>query len=201
MSRRNSCNLSQKAIDWIYGELLGDGYLRKGSCRATLFSYASKYLEYAEYVRDTLNSFGIEQVGRIYKRHLTHRNMNCYTYDYVSRAYPELLVIRKKWYPKGKKIVPRDIKLTPLTVRQWYIGDGSLVKSKFITLYTQCFTVYDVNWLVKQLRKLGFKANRQKRDNTIRISNKNTRKTSRDFLDYIGKCPVKCYKYKWLLKI
>jgi len=197
--RRNHCNLSIEAIHWLSGELLGDGSLRKISCHSALFHYGSQYKEYAEYVRDTLKSFGIEQAGKINKH--KHKKFKTINYQYASLAYPELLTIHKKWYPKGKKIVPRDIVLTPLVLRQWYIGDGSLVKPKkgkpSIILCTCGFTVYDVNWLMKQLRHLGYWAIRQKSINTIRISSCHSNKTVNDFLNYIGECPVECYKYKW----
>jgi len=108
-----------------------------------------------------------------------------------------LLPIYKQWYPNGKKIVPKNIELTPLTCRQWYIGDGSLGYEKngkaHITLYTIGFIVSDVEWLKKQLIKLGFKATRQPSNNSIGISVSSVK----DFLEYIGDCPVEHYQYKW----
>lgn len=191
----NHCKLSQKAIDWINGELLGDGSIQLNSKYSASFWYSSKYLEYIEYVRDALNSFGIEQAGKIYKRH--HKDYGNYSYHYASRAYVELLPIRKQWYPKGKKIIPRNIELTPSTVRQWHIGDGCLMhreyRRPFIILCTYGFLVSDVKWLVEQFKKLGFLTKRQPSTNVIRVTSYSTKK----FLKYIGNCPVNCYKYKW----
>ncbi|GAH48227.1 unnamed protein product, partial [marine sediment metagenome] len=108
----------------------------------------------------------------------------------------ELLSIWKKWYPNRKKIVPRDIKLTPLTVRQWYIGDGCLVPHNsgrsHIILCTEGFPIADVKWLADKLINLGFKAT-QYVSNISHISVYSTE----DFLNYLGPCPVKDYKYKW----
>lgn len=191
----NYCNLSQDAIEWINGELLGDGCLKSYSPYSAKFQYSSKYLEYCEYIRDTLKSFGIKQSGKIYKRY--HKKYKNYDYNYHSLDYAELLYIYKQWYPKGKKIVPRDIELSPLKIRQWMIGDGSLVHRKdgrpYIKLATSGFMASDVRWLVKQLVKLGFKATRQSSNNEIGISAYSVR----DFLNYMGKCPVECYKYKF----
>lgn len=195
----NRCNLSLGAIEWIQGELLGDGNLNSKSPYSAQFAYASKYLEYIEYVRDTLELFGIEQMGKICTRHHIDRNMNCYTYSYRSRRYEELLPIHKRWYPEGKKIVPRDLKLVPLILRQFYIGDGCLTHSKrggrrpCIYLATCGFPIPDVQWLVEELIKLGFRATRRTAQNTIGISVYSTK----DFLEYIGDCPVECYQYKW----
>lgn len=87
--------------------------------------------------------------------------------------------------------------LTPITIRQWYIGDGGLVhngtKSPYVMLYSYGFVIKDMMWLIKQLIKIGFKVTRQPYLNRIHISSYSTR----DFLKYIGNCPVNCYKYKW----
>lgn len=192
----NHCDLSQKAIEWINGELLGDGCLRSQSPYSAQFIYTSKHLKYIEYVSDTLKSFGIRQSGKIYKSY--HKNLDCNTYHYQSHAYKELLSVYKRWYPKRKKIVPKNIKLTPIICRQWHIGDGCLIhringgRSR-IRLYTNNFTISEVEWLVRELIELGFKATRQIFHNAIGISTHSTKA----FLDYIGSCPVECYQYKW----
>ena len=97
LEKANHCNLSQEAIEWISGELLGDGCITKISKYSASFVYSSKYPEYIEYVRNTLKSFGIEQAGKIYK--IYHKKHENYSYHYHSRSYVELLPIRKQWYP------------------------------------------------------------------------------------------------------
>ena len=190
----NHCNLSQEAIEWINGELLGDGGLYSRCPYSAFITYSSKYLEYIEYVRDTLKSFGIEQSGGTHKEYC--KNTNTYVYHYNSRVYKELLAIREQWYPEGKKIVPRDIKLTPLVLRQMFIGDGSLIhgreRSPHIMICTDSFPISCVNWFINKLFDLGFKATRQS-SNRIHVSSCSTK----SFLEYIGKCPVNCYQYKF----
>jgi len=194
-TQTNYCNLSQKAIEWINGEIMGDACLWSCNSRSARFLYSSKYLEYVQYISDTLKSFGIEQVGKIRRYH--HKKRDYYTWHYISRSYVDLLAIRRQWYPNGEKIIPKDLNLTPLTCRQWYIGDGSLNHSNSgksrIILCTCGFPIKYVEWLVKQLIKLGFIATRQPSANVIAISTYSTKQ----FLDYIGKCPVQCYQYKW----
>jgi len=198
----NHCNLSDRAMQWIEGELLGDGCLYSKSKYSAQFTYSSKYNEYINYISNTLLKFGIRRTGKIYFRENIHYKINNIpthskeSYSYTSKRYAELKPLYDKWYPEGKKIVPRDIELTSILLRQWYIGDGSLKIGKGarsrIKLSTQCFTINDVEWLIEQLNKLGFKSTRQSR-NTIRISAYSTK----DFLNYIGNSPVKCYQYKW----
>ena len=190
----NHCNLSFEAVEWINGELLGDGSLESPHLTSANFSHTSKHLEYAEYVSTTLASFGVQQSGNLRERYT--EGIAGHIYRYRSLAYVELLPHRMLWYPEGKKVVPRQIRLTSLTCRQWYIGDGYLQQGKAgrgIVLSTQGFPENDVEWLVTQLIKLGFSAARQPSINTIRIHTHSVK----DFLEYIGKCPVECYKYKW----
>ena len=196
LTQVNHCKLSNITKQWINGELLGDGCLQSQSKYSARFTYGSKYKEYIEYISKTLNSFGIKQSGKIHK--IYHKEMNCYSYHYMSLSYKELLSIRKRWYPKGKKIIPRNLKLTPLVLRQEMIGDGSLKHPKngrpCITLATCGFLTEDVKWLVEELNKLGFKATRHPNNNAIRISTYSTK----EFLKYIGnKSPTKCYDYKF----
>jgi hypothetical protein len=104
-------------------------------------------------------------------------------------------------------IVPRNIQLTPTIVRQWYIGDGCLKKTGYnpcITFATDGFVRDDVNFLIKQFNKLGFKA-------TINKGSKNKDKekgyivrilveSTEPLLQYIGPCPKEIdsiYGYKW----
>ena len=191
--KHNHCNLSQEAIEWINGELLGDGSLNSRNPCSARFMYASKYLEYIQYVENTLKSFGIR--GGRTRKHVNKKRKNT-SYRYASLRYSELYSIWRRWYPRIKKIVPRNIKLTPLVCRQWFIGDGSLLSNtsrSCIRLSTCGFTILDVKWLVSQLTKLGFKTTIQPSKNEIYIFAQSTK----EFLKYLSLCPVKCYKYKW----
>ena len=189
----NHCDLSKEAIEWINGELLGDGCLCSRSKQSARFTYTSQYKEYIEYIKNTLITFGI--LGITYE----HKNKKTNKYDkcYKSRAYVELLPIYKQWYPEKKKIVPKDVELTPLTCRQWYIGDGSLAhkerKYQSIILCTCGFSINDVDYLVIKLSKMGFTSTRQPSVNMIHILSCSTI----NFLNYVGGCPVSCYQYKW----
>ncbi|GAH71686.1 unnamed protein product, partial [marine sediment metagenome] len=136
-----------------------------------------------------------------------NKNLTAGGFMYASRSYPELKTLRRKWYrlatekekSKGRKfikIIPKNLKLTPLICRQWYIGDGSLNKDcGYTRLNTQCFTNAEVDGLIIQLTDLGFKITKHA-DKSIYISTYSTR----DFLEYIGPCPKaieNIYGYKW----
>ncbi len=191
----NHCKLSQEAVEWINGEILGDGCIRSQSIYSANFQYTSKHLQYIQYISDTLKSFGIKQGGKIKKYY--DKIWGNIIYQYTSLDYVELLPIRKKWYPNGKKRIPKNIGLTSITLRQHYIGDGGLIKRKnhrpSIRLATNGFSISGVKLLVKKLINLGFKATRQPANNVIYISSHSTK----NFLNHIGKCPINCYRYKW----
>jgi len=199
--KANHCKLSQETINFINGELLGDGCLLSQSPYSARFEYTLKHLEYIEYISSILKSFGIEQSGEMYKKY--DKKYNCYSYQYQSLSYVELLSVYKKWYPNDKKIVPKDIKLTPLTCRNWFLGDGYLGRtqkgSPYIKLYTDGFSIRYVDFLLKKLTDLGFKVIKQLHKNAnfnLYISTYSTKA----FLDFIGKCPVQCYQYKFATK-
>jgi len=188
--------LSRELLEWISGELLGDGCLYCASPYSAMFNYSSKYPEYIHYVSDTLMKFGVERAGKIYEQY--HESMDCWTFHYKSRSYREFLPMHDKWYPECKKIIPRDLTLSSIVCRQWYIGDGSIThrlgKKPSIKLATCAFPVYDVKWLVEQLGEIGILATHQPAWNMIWIRACSVK----DFLSYVGECPVSCYAYKWI---
>ena len=186
-----SCDLSGDLLEWINGELLGDGCVSITRSRfCGYFCYASKFREYINYVSEFLSQRGIKQRSYIRVRYDKGKPY----YHYLSKNYPELLELRRRWYPEGAKIVPKDIQLTSLTCRQWYIGDGSCNSSRRdLRLHSQGFPIEDVEFLVDKLKNIGFKCSRLKNSNDIYIWSKSIN----DFIDYIGECPVDCYRYKW----
>lgn len=204
--RSRHVNLSGKALEFLNGELLGDGHLNHDCKRTSSFVRSSKYKKYLTCVKKQLSSFGIRS-GRI-RRYLDLK-LKSRWFDFSSRRYVELRYLQEKWYrpstkeerkvwPRRKftKIVPLDLELTPLTCLQWYLGDGT-VQDKSLALSTMGFAREEVSLLCQLLERLGFKATVHT-NNSIWI----WKRSAQDFLDYIGYCPEKIssiYKYKWVL--
>ncbi len=189
----NHCNITMDLSEVISGQLLSDAYLYTKSQYSAQLSWSQKYEEYVNYLKDTLANLGMEG-GEIRK----HKSM--LIFPFKTYCYKELFPFKNLWYPDGKKIVPKNIKLNPTVCLHWYLGDGSLNHEKegrsSIKLATCGFPVEDVELLVVKLNELGFKAARHSNNNIIGIRVESTN----DFLNYIGSCPVKCYKYKWDLR-
>lgn len=200
--------LSKEAIEFLEGLLLGDGHLCTNNWSGQYMDN-SKYGSYVEWLLNKFIDYGVE--GRI-KRHerpdlFPDGKLHHYiSFFYSSKCYAELGVLQKRWYREARedevwgtgrrkkwiKIIPPDLALPPLTCLMWYIGDGSFI-CRSIRLCTDGFTIPEIDFLRDKLGELGFETTRHKSGN-IHILTKSTKA----FLDYIGECPIKCYKYKWI---
>jgi hypothetical protein len=82
----------------------------------------------------------------------------CIRQNLRTLSYCNFVNYRNRWYPEGKKIVPKDIDISsgPF-LANWLQGDGDFKKSKKILRFaTHSFTLEDVKWLQEQfLLKLG----------------------------------------------
>jgi Mor family transcriptional regulator len=78
-------------------------------------------------------------------------------------AYEELHDERRRWYPRGKKLVPRDLVLTKTVLLYWFCGDGTHDGVGHLLFCTQGFRKSDVDFLVSCLKRdLGIHAGRQR---------------------------------------
>lgn len=201
LAHRNYLDVDQYLKEMLEGELLGDGSIVPSGLRTAVYGHGTKYREYVAWLAEEFANHGLMQSGTIRRiiNYLGEKHSSV-TYTYRSRSYASLMAFRQRFYPDGKKIVPRDLILTPIVIRQWYIGDGQIHgpprQRASITLHTCAFDLSSIGLLIAGLSSLGFKATHQKAHNAIHISAHSTEA----FLHYIGPCPepVACvYSYKW----
>lgn len=202
--RQNNFHWTKKMKELLDGAILGDGYLNKYKNRPLIDAYfvlTSNSKEHCIYIINNL------PIGLFHKNQPTSRNIKKGKhYRATSRSDIYLTNQLKRWYPKGRKIIPKDLKLTPTMCHHWYICDGSLSNREnrkgHIHLYTDYFTKIEIQKiLIKQMMKLGFECKvfkhyhpiDKRRGYAIRINTKSTKK----FLDYIGLPIINYYKYKW----
>ena len=202
IAKANHIILSENTKEIIIGGLYGDGALTLNENKKSAYiSYGClKYKEFAEYLKKLHDSVGIK---RVKGRPFWDKRYKRYYYRCNSRSYIELANWYEKWYEfrdgHMRKKLPDiiDYKLTPIICLLWYLGDGYLYNKKnrrsSIILCTYGFRIEHVRIMIKQLKEIGFKAIRYKSNNTIGIETKSTK----EFLDYIGTSPVRCYNYKW----
>ena len=133
----------------------------------------------------------------------------CWTWEITSRVHPFFTEQYHRWYPEGKKIIPKDLVLTPLPVKHWYYGDGGLTYehggTKNAYFSTQGFTFGDCEFLCFLFKKtLGInpRIDKVKRDSG-KIQPKIVVNKSQipNLLSYIGPCDPEfsCYSYKWII--
>jgi len=191
--------LSDEAKQIIEGELLGDGCIPKprGKAGAT-FTYGTANKQYRDWLAAwfkeqgyTLNVYEYTQDA---DRDGWGENMS---YRFDTHTFFSLMNIRKEWYPNGKKIVPDSFSLTPLSLRHWFIGDGSHPKdSDQIILYSDGFDNLSIANLIGELKEMSIWATTNHR-NSILISRHDSKER---FFEYMAPLPDElesAYGYKW----
>ncbi len=187
-----SVSLRASILELLEGELLGDGYLRRYK-NGAVFSYTTKFYDYAVWLIEQLENEGIECSNITEYQH----DAGNVVFKFQTLAYKELADLHDKWYgSEDHKRLPGDFTLTPLKLRQWFIGDGSNVtesKAKYIACYSS-FSSGDKERLKRMLegvvgRSLVF----HEGGNKFYIN----ADAVKALFDFIGPCPVGCYEYKW----
>ncbi len=120
--------LTKEQHEILIGGLLGDFCLfqQKSAINPLLVvGRSSKDLDYLKYEFEIFKEYC--------KQGITHHTKTIKGYDKIyqiarfrTRSLPIFLPYKEKWYPNGKKIIPRDIELTPLTLAIWFCDDGCL---------------------------------------------------------------------------
>jgi len=202
LAKFNSCNLTKYIRDFIIGELLGDGTLTSHSRFTALYQHGNKHKEYIEWLIQKFAGYGIEAVGRpIYSQ----QSGVATVYHFATRTYPELKEVYDMFYVGGKKIVPIDLNITPIVLRQWYIGDGYLCKrtdrkeNPTIIIATNSFSKEEVDNLISKLSDLSIEAWKRKSKGNFVIYI--PYRGLVNFFGFIGSCSKEIenlYGYKWL---
>ena len=211
IAQSNHISISKTALEFLNGSLLGDGHLELQRMSAAV-TYSSKYEGYLKWISKKVAQFGIEQSGAINKYEgwvMFPGGKKHYGtfFRYGSRHYVELKELQSKWYrpatqeerERGRKffkIIPTGLELTPLTCQQWFLDDGKISRrGKDIGFSTQGFSDGEILFLISLLADLGLKTTTNK-NREIYVS----RRSKKDFLNYIGPCPQEIksiYGYKW----
>lgn len=196
----NSIKLSDEAMSFLAGSLLGDGSLIWNKSISAFYSHTSKHKDYLKWLRAQFKGYGLEPIGTIRKQPRYYKGSKVsYTYSFATRSYPELGVLRRKWYPNEKKQPPQDLILNGLSLRQWFIGDGNYRErhrnnrfEREVRISNFAFSQDSREFLATLFHRLhigvtlpsdGFRVRNQYIDH---------------FFQVIGPCPVpEIYGYKW----
>lgn len=199
LSKTNTFYWTERQLEVLEGELLGDGCLQKYARRPLgdyYFVLNTSSKEHALHLKKVLPE-GLFAVNSPWISKNGYWNLK-------SRSSPKLTELRRKWYPKDRKIVPRDLEITPTVCHYWHVGDGCLGrpgKGYCARFSTQGFDEESVKRLREKLIGKGFKAGiwgtgadiKNGAGLEIFISMKDTLK----FLNWIKKPKIQDYEYKW----
>ena len=151
-----SLHMTERQRQILYGMLLGDGHLERqhGAQSARLkieHSVAQrgyvawKFAEWRDWVRTPPKE-------RVRKNRLGTVSMNV---GFSTLSHIEFEEVRQRFYVNRRKVVPKDLGLTPLAMAVWFMDDGSR-KSKQcrgVYLNTQSFTTSEVELLRSVVRR------------------------------------------------
>lgn len=203
-NKKDELIFTQNFKDLLTGLLLGDGGLRlvpKGI--NPYFQYTDKHKEVIEYIISLFVENNIK-CGQIQ----INKQSGCYAFQ--SETRPEFLELYNLFYPKEimdtqtqcRKILP-NIELNQTILLWWYIGDGGIKKQSGTLNNAAAITCKHLNPFVLEWFRNNIDVNItthcDKRGNMsykYYFNNKSFNK----LLDYIGKCPIFCYEYKWITR-
>ena len=176
----------QKAI--IVGCLLGDGAMRCKTNALLEINHSIKQSEYVEWKYNELKELVSTQP------HKRFCNAGRIAYRFTTKSLPELTEIYRKFYVTGKKIIPDNLTLHPLSLAIWFMDDGS--KSyRAIYLNTQKFNVTEQQNLASLLRQqfnIKTSLNKDKKYYRLRIAVSSVSKFLEIIKPYL--LPMFCYK-------
>jgi hypothetical protein len=198
----NYVSLTPELLELLDGHLLGDMSVVQERKQSASLSQGNKHQVYLNWLSNLLSAYHVEKRGQIKE----YQNKVGKSWIYHSRYYRDFVALRERWYPDGRKVVPADIKLTPITVRDWFLDDGSFFKAKGnvigrVDLATNAFIRREVEFLTSRLVSAigsnSIHVHEAMVGWTIQFSEQ---KTVQRFFDYIGACPEGLefiYGYKW----
>lgn len=209
--------LTKRELEIILGETLGDGCLqidKRNTGESTpYYRHSSKYKEYLEWLPSALFSLKWKEVTETKHNYIKKDGTVLTSFNLRSLCHPDLKSIYNDFYDiiDGNPIkhIPYGIRLTPLMLRHWFLGDGtaglfSTGKDKNgnkklswqMTIYTCSFSKEELEIIIlPQLVGMGIIATITMKPgrHRLRISAKSFDR----FYEVIGSCPVDCYSYKW----
>ena len=181
-------SLTERQKSIIVGCLLGDGTMRCKTNALLEINHSIKQGEYVDWkfreLKDLISTTPNKRFG----------NAGRIAYRFTTRSLTELTEIYKKFYLKGKKIIPDDLIIHPLSLAVWFMDDGC--KSyRAIYLNTQKFNKSEQRKLAELLNEqFGIKAtlNKDKIYYRLRIAVNSVGKFVEIIRPYL--LPMFCYK-------
>lgn len=154
--------VTERFLEVFDGLMLGDGGLSLyGTARTPTFrmSQSVKHMEWVRMVADELSRAGLEVRVEPLKAGPGGRGP---AVQLFTLAYEELIAQHVRWYQLHPslertwlKIVPKDVRLTPVALAHWFSGDGTRGSNGYsVRFCTHGFVRADVELLAAKLKEL-----------------------------------------------
>lgn len=198
----DSSFMDENTIEVIDGLMLGDGHInfkRNRSFQSSRVVIGTSSRQWAEFALQGLSKYNPSDPKDYQKIDKRHPNQ---IWESKTKTHPDIVSQAKRWYtgPNESKKVPEDVRITPISVMLWYLGDGSFTyQSKInagkVRLATCSFDKNIVdNILIPKLEKLGIKCNKDCSKNDVVIFGSNIK----NFFNLIGwESPFSDYYHKF----
>lgn len=195
MLRRKRTFEIDPVLDLIDGLLLGDASIEyDGVSEGRLeLTQRKACVEWLEEVQVRFSEVGVKSL-------ISNRG-SIRGYQLRTGKYATFSEQRKRWYPNGKKIVPRNVQLSPESIAHWYFGDGVVENNGYrISLCTDGFEWEDVRFLIQRMYVLyGLEMKIYPHQNKPRISLQK-KKSRISFIGLIRPYALPCFLYKTVVK-
>lgn len=168
-------SLSKDQQSLIVGSLLGDGYMRCKTNAHLQITHSIHQKEYVDWKYMQLKNLVLSS-PKSYKG-----NGQRIGYRFFTRSIPELTPYYHRFYQNERKIIPKDLYITPLTLAVWYMDDGTNCRNASY-LNTQQFSQEDQQLLISVLQKtfnLYPNLNKDKQYTRIRFSIADSRRLAK----------------------
>jgi hypothetical protein len=117
----NNTEMSDELHSTLEGVLFSDGNLRMQSNAYFRFAQCE---EKKEYVYLLANKFGV--LPKVKTRDIFLKGKTYRLTQFETRSNHTFTKYYHRWYPSGRKIIPSDFKINPISLYHLYIGDGCL---------------------------------------------------------------------------
>lgn len=147
--------LNSKQMEFLDGALLGDGSITSKNTTGLSRFVVGHSIVQSEWIKLKENALkGIGYSTAQYPERDGHAaSMYIYTHSTVGFKKE-----RERWYSVSRtKIVPNDLKITPLVLATWFMDDGSLNSPTGVVFCTDGFNVECIWTLFYKLVDFGFK--------------------------------------------
>lgn len=179
-------NVSKRQSDILIGCILGDAYIAPQGKIQIEHSYTQH--DYIAWKKRELDNLSYDLLSKV--KRFDARTQRVYTSErFWLRQY--FRPWRSFFYPKGKKIFPSHLQLTPLSLAVWYMDDGCLSDRK-CTLSTESFSHDDQQSIQRSLRSQFHLQTFIRSNGKIGIS----QQSQRTFFSIIGKHVHESMAYK-----